>query len=146
MRPVPKSSTGVLIVDDNVPFCRIMAHLLRAEPSTHIVGIAGKLDDALHFALQYTPDVLLLDLHMTDLAGRDPISVRLGLFSCVRHIIALSTRTDEEERQFAQLYGASHLVDKSFLSEQLVPSVLSCRHLNRELSPTPRAAPNPQPA
>jgi two-component system, NarL family, response regulator DegU len=134
MRHIPKSSIGVLVVDDSIAFCRLIAHLLQGERSTHIVGVAGNLEDALNLALQYTPDVLLLDLHMDDLAGNHPLSVKIGFLSCVRHMIAMSTRTDEEERQFAQIYGASHLLDKFFLSEQLVPSILSCGHLKNHLS------------
>ena len=125
MRYVPKSSIGVLIADDSAAFCRLIATMLQAEPSTHIVGIAGNLEDALHFAAEYTPDVLLLDLHLDDLAGHDPLSVKVGFLSAVRHVVAMSTRTDLEERQFAQLYGAARLVDKFFLSEQLLPAIRS---------------------
>ncbi|HEX3120354.1 MAG TPA: response regulator [Candidatus Acidoferrum sp.] len=137
MRPVSKSSIGVLIADDSAAFCRLIATLLQSESSTHIVGIAGNLDDALHFAVEYTPDVLLLDLHLDDLAGHDSLSVKIGFLSCMRNIIAMSTRTDEEERQFAQLYGASHLIDKFFLSEQLIPTIRSCGQRKRPLSLTP---------
>jgi DNA-binding response OmpR family regulator len=136
MRPLTKPSIGVLIADDSIAFCRVIATLLQKERFTHIVGIAGNLEDALHFAVQYTPDVLLLDLHLDDLAGHDPVSVKIGMLSCVRSIIAMSTRTDEEERQFAQLYGASCLVDKFFLSDQLIPSIRSLDHPKRPLSAT----------
>jgi DNA-binding response OmpR family regulator len=137
MRPISKSSIGVLIADDSAAFCRLIATMLQSESSTHIVAIAGNLDDALHFGVEYTPDVLLLDLHLDDLAGHDPLSVKIAFLSCVRNIIAMSTRTDEEERQFAQLYGASRLVDKFFLSEQLIPTIRSCAQPKRPLSATP---------
>ncbi len=97
MRPISKSSIGVLIADDSAAFCRLIATMLQSESSTHIVAIAGNLDDALHFGVEYTPDVLLLDLHLDDLAGHDPLSVKIAFLSCVRNIIAMSTRTDEEE-------------------------------------------------
>jgi DNA-binding response OmpR family regulator len=137
MRPISKSSIGVLIADDSAAFCRLIATMLQSESSTHIVAIAGNLDDALHFGVEYTPDVLLLDLHLDDLAGHDPLSVKIAFLSCVRNIIAMSTRTDEEERQFAQLYGASRLVDKFFLSEQLIPTIRRCAQPKRPLSATP---------
>jgi DNA-binding NarL/FixJ family response regulator len=137
MRYVQRYSIGVLIVDDSAAFCRLIATLLQTEHSTHIVGIAGNLEDALHFAVEYTPDVLLLDLHLDDLVGHDPLSVKIGFLSCVRHVIAMSTRADEEERQFAQVYGASRLIDKFFLSEQLIPTIHSCGHPKRPLIPKP---------
>jgi DNA-binding NarL/FixJ family response regulator len=135
MRYVPKSSIGVLIADDSVAFCGLIVHMLQRERSVHIVGVAGNLEDALHFAVEYSPDILLLDLHLEDLSGHDPLTVKLGFLGCVRHIIALSTRSDEEERQFAEIYGAVRLVDKFLLREQLVPSVLSCGRPKRPLSP-----------
>ena len=144
MRPIPKSSIGVLIADDSAAFCRLIATLLQAERSIHIVGIAGNLEDALHFAVEYTPDVLLLDLHLEDLAGHDPLVVKLGFLSCTRHIVAMSTRTDDEERQFAQLYGAARLVDKFVLSEQLIPSIRSCGQPKRLLASRPSRRPAPQ--
>jgi two-component system, NarL family, response regulator DegU len=134
MRFVPKSSIGVLIADDSAAFCRLIATMLQAERSAHIVGVAGNLEDALHLAVEYTPDVLLLDLHLDDLAGHDPQSVKIGFLSCVRNIIAMSTRTDDEESQFSQLYGASRLIDKFFLSEQLIPSIRSCGPPKRPLA------------
>jgi two-component system response regulator DegU len=137
MRPIPKSSIGVLIADDSAAVCKLIAHLLQRERSTHIVGVAANLEDALHLAVEYTPDILLLDLHLDDLAGHDPLSVKIGFLSSVRHVIAMSTRSDEEEREFAQLYGASRLVDKFFLSEQLVPTILSCAKPERPLAATP---------
>jgi DNA-binding NarL/FixJ family response regulator len=144
MRPTSKSSIGVLIADDSAAFCRLIAQLIRHEPSVHTVGAAGKLEDALHLAVKYTPDVLLLDLHLDDLAGHDPLSVKIGFLSCVRYVIGMSTRTDEEERQFARLYGAARIVDKFWLSEQLVPSILGCGYAQRPLTPTPSRRPTSQ--
>ncbi len=134
MRSVTKPSIGVLIADDSAPVCKLIAHLLQRERSTHIVGVAANLEDALHLAVEYTPDVLLLDLYLDDLAGHDPLSVKIGFLSSVRHIIAMSTRSDEEERQFAQVYGAARLIDKFFLSEQLIPTILSFGHPKRPLA------------
>lgn len=144
MPSVTKSSIGVLIADDSAPVCKLIVHLLQRQRSTHIVGVAANLEDALHLAVEYTPDVLLLDLHLDDLAGRDPLSVRIGFLSSVRHIIAMSTRSDEEERQFAQVYGAARLIDKFFLSEQLIPTILSCSRPKRPLAPAQSRRPTPQ--
>jgi DNA-binding NarL/FixJ family response regulator len=143
MRPISKSSIGVLIADDSTAFCRLIVQMLQRERSVHIVGAAGSVEDALHLAVEYTPDVLLLDLYLDDLADRDPLTVRIGFLSCVRHIIAMSTRTDEEERQFAQLYGATRLLDKFWLSERLVPSILGCGFAKRPMvAPRQQAALN----
>ncbi len=140
---VPNSSIGVLIADDSAAFCRLIARMLQVERSTHIVGIAGNLEDALHLAIEHTPDVLLLDLHLDDLAGHDPLSVKIAFYGCVRHVVAMSTRTDDEERQFAQVYGSALLIDKFFLSEQLVPCIQACAPLNHPSGPRPPRRPTP---
>jgi DNA-binding NarL/FixJ family response regulator len=126
MRQLPKSSIGVLIADDSATICKLIVQLLRNERSIHFVGVTGTLEDTLSMAAAYTPDVLLLDLHLDDLAGHDPLRVKIGLLSCVRHVVAMSTRSDDEERQLAQSYGATALVDKFFLSERLAGSILGC--------------------
>jgi DNA-binding NarL/FixJ family response regulator len=141
MRPTSQSSIGVLIADDSAAICRLIAHLLQIERSIHIVGVAGTLEKAVHLAVKYSPDVLLLDLHLDDLAGHDPLSVKIGFFTCVRHVIAMSTRTDEEERQFAQVYGSPGLVDKFALAEQLVPAIQACAYPNHHTAPRPPRRP-----
>lgn len=143
MHFVPKTSVGVLIVDDSLAFCKLIARLLQLEPNTHIVGVAGNLDDALQIAVRHTPDVVLLDLHLDDLAGHDPQAIKLGFLSCARHMIAMSTRTDEEERLFAQLHGATGLIDKFFLSEQLIPTILYCRSPRQPLAHLSPRSPAP---
>jgi DNA-binding NarL/FixJ family response regulator len=138
MRLVPKSSIGVLLADDSATICKLILQLLQKERSIHVVGVTGTLDDTLYLAAEYTPDVLLLDLHLDDLAAHDPLRIKIALLSCVRHVIGMSTRSDEEERQLAQSYGASRLVDKFFLSEQLVASIRSCSLHKRPMAPPHR--------
>ena len=135
MRHVPKSSIGVLVADDSTAICKLIVHLLQMERSIHLVGIAGTLEETLHLAAENTPDILLLDLHLDELDFRDPLRVKIGLLSCVRHIIGMSTRSDEQERQLAQSYGAAHLIDKFWLSEQLIPSIIGCAINKRPLPP-----------
>jgi chemotaxis response regulator CheB len=141
MRYVPKSSIGVLVADDSATICKLIVQLMQKEPSIHIVGVAGTLDETLHLAVECTPDVLLLDLHLDELALHDPLRVKIALLSCVRHIVAMSTRTDEQERQLAQSYGAARVIDKFWLSEQLIASILGCGFGRRPLMP-PRPRPH----
>jgi DNA-binding response OmpR family regulator len=131
MRSVPKSSIGILIADDSAAICKLIVQLLQREPSIHIVGVAATVGEALHLAMEYTPDILLLDLHLDELAAHDPLRLRVGFLSAVRHIVGMSTRTDEQERLLARSYGAVRLVNKFWLSEQLVPSILGCGFLKR---------------
>ncbi len=116
MRHVPNSSIGVVIADDSAPICKLIAQLLQGARSLHLVGVAGTLEETLYLAAEYTPDVLLLDLHLDGLLPQDPLRIKIGLLSCVRHVIAMSTRSDEQEQQLARSYGAVRLVDKFWLS------------------------------
>jgi DNA-binding NarL/FixJ family response regulator len=142
MHPTSKTSIGVLIADDSAAFCKLIVHLLQREPSVHITGVAGNLEDALNLAVEYTPDVLLLDLHLQGIAAHDPLSIKIGFLSCVRHIIAMSTKTDGQERQIAQSYGAAYVADKFWLSEQLVPVIRACALAKRPLTQLRRQQPS----
>src|ERR1700760_708549 len=93
----PNSTIGLLVADDSSAICRLIVQLLSSERSIHFVGIASTLEDTLHLAAASPPDVLLLDLHLDDLLPQNPLAVKIGLLSCVRHIVAMSTRCDEQE-------------------------------------------------
>jgi DNA-binding NarL/FixJ family response regulator len=131
MRHVPKSSIGVLVADDSTTICKLIAQLLQREKSIHIVGVAGTLDDTLHLAAEFTPDILVLDLHLDEMSLHEATRVKIALLSCVRRIVCTSTKTDAQEFQLAQSYGAACLVDKFWLSEQLVGSILACSDSKR---------------
>lgn len=52
----------VAIVDDHPLFREGVAHALRAEPNTEVVGQGATAEDALRLALDLSPDVIILDV------------------------------------------------------------------------------------
>src|SRR3954468_9982106 len=56
--------TSILIADDHAVMRSGLRMLLEAEEDFEVAGEAGDVDETLRKLMAYTPDVLLLDLHM----------------------------------------------------------------------------------
>lgn len=65
--------TCVLVVDDHPTTRRGIRRLIDREPDLDVVAEAGNADEALRFAQQRTPDVVVLDLSLPDRAGPEII-------------------------------------------------------------------------
>jgi CheY-like chemotaxis protein len=137
------SSVRVLIADDSPTMRKLIRQILEDEPFVQVVGDVGALDEALEMAADKCPDILLLDLHLSELASFAPARIRIGFLSFVRHILAMSTRSDTQEQDAAASYGASRLLDKFWLMEQLVPAILSCTRVKKPARPPLRRSQHP---
>lgn len=58
------SPIAVLLVDDHALVRESLRDRLNAEPGLHVVGTAGRAEDALEHLLEWRPDVVLLDIDM----------------------------------------------------------------------------------
>jgi DNA-binding NarL/FixJ family response regulator len=56
----------VLVLDDHVMFAESLSRLLRDEPDVEVVGITGRLDEAVALAAREQPDVVVLDYLLPD--------------------------------------------------------------------------------
>jgi DNA-binding NarL/FixJ family response regulator len=72
------------------------------------------------------PDVLLLDLHMAEGRNFAPNFVKSQLVS-VACVLAVSFSNDDEAKDLAKSYGASALLDKMSLYDELVPAIMQCQ-------------------
>ncbi|WP_159566699.1 two-component system response regulator NarL [Budvicia diplopodorum] len=64
---------NILIVDDHPLMRRGVRQLLELEPSFNIVAEASNGNEAITFASQFSPDLILLDLNMKGLSGLDTL-------------------------------------------------------------------------
>lgn len=64
----------VLVVDDHEVFRRGLVGLLKDDPNIYLVGEANNGKDAVQFAQQLQPDVVLMDVYMPGGKGIDAIS------------------------------------------------------------------------
>ena len=59
----------VLVVDDSLSVCRVLASLLRAAPGVEVAGTAASGEQAVDAAVALSPDVVVLDLEMPGIGG-----------------------------------------------------------------------------
>ncbi len=102
----------LLLVEDNLSNMRVVEALLRARPDvTVITAMQGRL--ALDLAYEHQPDVIVLDLHLPDIGGREVLA-RLRADPRTRDIPVIVSSADATERRVGQLLadGATAYVTK----------------------------------
>lgn len=104
------SATRVLVVDDEPQILRFLKPALTAAGYDVIAAATGK--DALAAAATRAPDVILLDLGLPDMEGKDVIR-ELRTWSNTP-ILVLSARDRESEKIAALDLGADDYVNKPF--------------------------------
>ncbi len=109
----------VMIVDDETPILRVLRPSLAAAGYEVIEADNGR--DALARAAQQIPDVVVLDLGLPDMDGKDVI-LALRKWTQVP-IIVLSAREAEAERIAALDSGADDYVVKPFHTGELLARV-----------------------
>lgn len=100
----------VLLIDDEAPIVRVLTSSLAA--AGYRVSSAGAGAAALAVIAQTAPDVVVLDLGLPDMDGKEIIA-RLREW-CDAPIVVLSARHDETERIAALDEGADDYVTKPF--------------------------------
>lgn len=104
------TAPSILVIDDEPSIQRVLKPSLTA--SGYQVSLASTGTDALSQVANAIPDVILLDLGLPDMDGKDVIaSLRSWT---VTPIIVLSARNDEAERIAALDVGADDYVIKPF--------------------------------
>jgi CheY-like chemotaxis protein len=63
------ASLRILIADDNATIRKLVRELLESEPGWTVCGEASDGHDAIEKAVEFSPDVLLLDMSMPKLDG-----------------------------------------------------------------------------
>ena len=59
----------ILLADDHALFRQGMKSLLESEPDIRVIGEAGNGREAIRFAADTRPDVILMDIQMPELDG-----------------------------------------------------------------------------
>ena len=103
----PGKCCGVLVVDDNVDAAQSLAKLLQA--SGHDVRMAYDGPSALEAALNYRPDVVLLDIGLPGLNGFE-VAKRIRQQPTLKNIVlvAMTGYGQEADRQRSQEAGFDH--------------------------------------
>ncbi len=124
----------VLVVDDEPQILRFLKPALEAS-GYHVVGAVGGRE-ALRAIANTAPDVILLDLGLPDMDGKD-VLVEARKFTTAP-VIVLSARDREIEKIAALDLGADDYVEKPFAVGELLARIRAALR-NRTVGATPTA-------
>ena len=97
--------------------------LLNDEASVQLVGEAKGFAETISLTAALKPDILVMDLHMSDEREYSPESVRVQLSMHAGCIVAMSVWNDEKAKALAVKFGACVLLDKANLYAELIPAI-----------------------
>jgi CheY-like chemotaxis protein len=115
VRDPPVALCHLLLVEDNLANVWVVEAMLRRRASVSVLpAIQGRL--AVDPAMEHQPDVIVLDLHLPDLPGREVLS-RLQAAPATRHIpvVVASADATPGRRDLARESSRGH--DAAVLSE-----------------------------
>jgi DNA-binding NarL/FixJ family response regulator len=114
--------TRILIVDDQALFREGLRTLLSVQNDFNVVAEASNGEEALRMAVQYQPDVVLMDLRMPVLDGVKATQ-RLHEILPSTHVIVLTTFDDDESIFDGLRAGAVGYLLKDVSSEKLFEAI-----------------------
>ncbi len=112
----------VLIADDHPIVCKGIHNLLEPAVGISVVGEAHSGAEALELIRSLRPDVVLLDVELTDMSGIDVIKQLNDAQISVR-ILGLSSYDDREFISQLLALGASGYLLKDEIPEQIIEAV-----------------------
>jgi DNA-binding NarL/FixJ family response regulator len=116
------SEIRVLIVDDHPIVCQGIHNLLDSAVEITVVGEAYSGTQALEMFQSLKPDVMLLDMELSDMSGVDVIKQMTGVESAPR-VLGLSSYDDREFISQLLSNGASGYLLKDEVPQQIVEAI-----------------------
>ena len=112
----------VLIVDDHALFRGGVKSLLMREPGFEVVGEAVDGLDGVKRAKALRPDVILLDLHMPGIAGREAVKLLAEEVPSAR-VLMLTVSEDADDLVDTLRAGASGYLLKNIETDALLDAI-----------------------
>jgi len=114
----------ILIVDDHVMIRRGVRQLLSSSPAWTVCGEASSGEEAMAQAKALHPDLILLDISMSDSNGLE-VAARLRREIPTMKIVIMSHHEKAQLLPPALEAGADACVDKDSLGTDLLPTIES---------------------
>jgi len=134
----------VLLADDTAVVRKAIRTLLGHEPEIELVGEAQNFAETVSMTRKFKSQVVILDLHMPDNANLTPMNVSEGLGAYAARVLAISVWNDENTRALARSYGATELLDKMRLGQELIPALMKLGSAGESALRTAHARPSAQ--
>lgn len=112
----------VLIVDDHTLFRSGIKALLQRQPGFEVVGEAGDGLEGVKRAKSLKPDVVLLDLHMPGISGREAVQL-INEEVPGTHVVMLTVSEDAEDLFDTLRAGARGYLLKNIETDYLVDAI-----------------------
>src|SRR6266851_1287264 len=112
----------VLIVDDEVDSCWLVAFVLRQDPNLALAGEATDGEMAVSLVRQERPDVVVIDVMMPRLDGLEATR-RIKQEYPATKVLVLTSLTDDATRSEAFEKGADAFLDKREIATVLLPTI-----------------------
>jgi NarL family two-component system response regulator LiaR len=120
--PGAMTAPRVLIVDDELDSCWLVAFVLRQDPNLSLAGEATDGEMAVSLVRQERPDVVVIDVMMPRLDGLEAIC-RIKREWPDTKVLVLTHLTDADTRREAFEKGADAFLDKRDIASGLVPAI-----------------------
>lgn len=121
------SAVSVLIVDDQVPFRRAAAAVVRVTGGFEVAGEAGSGEEAVELAQDLAPQLVLMDINMGGISGIEATR-RITTGSPEVVVVLLSTYQSDDLPADAATSGAVAYVNKEEFGPQVLQDLWSRRH------------------
>ncbi len=126
-------SIRVLVVDDHPVVRRGLHSMLDGESGIRIVGMASSGKEGLELTEKLKPDVLLLDLRMSDMGGVDVINaLRIAKNEC-KVLVLTNYQLDEDIFNAIEAGALGYLV-KSASQEEVIEAIRAVSQGRRRIS------------
>jgi DNA-binding NarL/FixJ family response regulator len=102
-------TTRVVLVDDVPEVRRLVRLALRFRGGFDVVGEAGDGAEAVRLVVDHRPDVLVLDLGLPDIAGREVLT-QVRRHSPATKIVVFSGAADHEDREWIRQHTAGFVL------------------------------------
>jgi len=112
---------SVLLADDNEIIRKVIADLLKSDPEIEVVAESVGFAETIQLAAKLHPQVIVLDVHMSDERLVTRAQVKSGLNGS--RVLAISIWKDDETNTLAETLGAAKLLDKTKLANELIPAI-----------------------
>ncbi len=114
----------VVLADDSQVMLSAMRRTLAEDPRIQIVGEASTFEATVQMIAEVKPDVLLIALHLPE-SELEPDFVKSQLAS-VPCTLAVSFANDGDAKALAGRYGATSLLDKMNLYQEMILAIIGC--------------------
>lgn len=113
---------NILLVDDHPMLRKGVAQLISLEENLTIMGEVSSGDEAIKFAIEYSPDIVLLDLNMKGLTGIETLSA-LKRANVRSKVIIFSVSDSEMDVLQALKFNADGYLLKDSEPEELIEKI-----------------------